>query len=319
MDTAFLAPSRPDPAHEANDGSFALDKDNDLWRGHFSAMASPCEILIDGGNETLARRLVASAHSEALRIERKWSRYRKDNIVWQINHATGNTIKVDDETAELITFADQCWRLSNGRFDVTSGILRKAWRFNGSDQLPHQSEIDALLPKIGWQKVTWNRPELKIPSGMEIDFGGIGKEYATDRILLKLKEITNLPLLINLGGDLAVSGPRRNHDPWSVGIEIPPDMPGGHDENNTAKILKIAKGALATSGDARRFLKKDGQRYGHILDPFTGWPVVDAPRSVTVAAGNCVEAGMLATLALLHGRNADQFLADQEVICWIQR
>lgn len=82
-------------------------------------------------------------------------------------------------------------------------------------------------------------------------------------------------------------------------------------------MLSLAAGALATSGDARRFLLKDGVRYGHILDPRTGWPVRGAPRSVTVAAPTCTEAGVLATLAMLQGREARAWLAAQGAPHWI--
>ena len=85
------------------------------------------------------------------------------------------------------------------------------------------------------------------------------------------------------------------------------------------RILDVRQGAICTSGDARRFLLKDGVRYGHILDPRTGWPVRRAPRLVTVAGGNCTEAGLLATLAMLAGADAEAFLAAQGVPHWVVR
>jgi thiamine biosynthesis lipoprotein len=86
-----------------------------------------------------------------------------------------------------------------------------------------------------------------------------------------------------------------------------------------ARHIDLTVGALATSGDSRRFLLKDGKRYGHVLDPRSGWPVVGAPRSVTVAAATCTEAGMLATLALLQGTEAEAFLEAQAVQFWALR
>jgi thiamine biosynthesis lipoprotein len=85
------------------------------------------------------------------------------------------------------------------------------------------------------------------------------------------------------------------------------------------RLLEISDGALATSGDARRYLLRKGVRYPHILNPRTGWPVMHAPRSVTVAAGSCTEAGLLATLAMLHGRGAEAFLQAQGVPFWCRR
>ncbi len=145
---------------------------------------------------------------------------------------------------------------------------------------------------------------------MEIDFGGIGKEYAVDRAYEMLSRHRSTAFLINFGGDL-----RANHRPargaWQIGIERP-DIDG-----QTDRVLDLERGALATSGDSHRFLLKDGVRYGHILNPRTGWPIADAPRSVTVAASSCTEAGLLATLALLQGAQAQEFLQQQGVGYWI--
>jgi hypothetical protein len=85
------------------------------------------------------------------------------------------------------------------------------------------------------------------------------------------------------------------------------------------RMINLSAGALATSGDAKRFLLKDGVRYSHILDPTTGWPVLDSPHAVTVAAGSCLEAGMLATLAMLKGAGAESFLKKEKARCWVQR
>ena len=124
---------------------------------------------------------------------------------------------------------------------------------------------------------------------------------------------TRAPILVNFGGDLCVSGPRIGGKRWRVAIE-------SVDRSGQAEaLLEIAGGALATSGDARRFLLKDGVRYSHILDPRTGWPVKDPPRSVTVASATCLEAGMMATLAMLRGREAEAFLEREKVRAWCIR
>jgi FAD:protein FMN transferase len=287
------------------------------YRARFLAMASPCEILIDGGDMNGARRLLEIARTEALRIEQKFSRYRSDNIVARLHAASGEAVEVDDETALLLDFAAHCHALSGGLFDVTSGVLRQAWRFDGSDRLPELALVQSLCARIGWQHVQWQRPFIRLPAGMEIDFGGIGKEYAVDRVLALLVPQSPWPLLVNFGGDLAVSGPRANGSAWHVGVEAP--KRGAPVSREAAGLIALSAGALATSGDARRFLLKDGIRYGHILDPRTGWPVRDAPRSVTVAAPTCTEAGVLSTLAMLQGAEAEAWLAKQGVPHWVIR
>ena len=276
-------------------------------------MASPCEVLMDTNDGLLANRLLNLAANEAWRVEQVFSRYRDDNIVRAINTSAGERVRVDNETAQLLDFAQQCYELSEGMFDVTSGVLRQVWKFDGSDRIPTSAQVNALLRKIGWNKVRWRRPYIALQKGMEIDFGGIGKEYAVDRTVLLLSQECPTSVLVNFGGDVAISRPRRSGLPWTVGIE---DPSGKH---KSSGALKLHTGALATSGDARRFLFKNGKRYSHVLDSRTGWPVEDAPRSVTVTANTCTEAGILATLALLQGKCAEAFLKTQDVRSWCIR
>jgi FAD:protein FMN transferase len=247
---------------------------------------------------------------EAWRVEKKFSRYRDDSVTAWI-HAHRNTeIRVDEETASLIDFASRCFDLSEGLFDITSGLLRHAWKFDGSDRIPQEGEVERLLPLVGFDKVRWHSPHLLLPSGMEMDFGGIGKEYAVDRAYGLLAQRCAAPFLINFGGDLRANRPPP-HGPWQVGIERPDTI------RTATMILELEHGALATSGDSHRYLLKNGVRYGHILNPRTGWPVANSPRSVTVAAASCTEAGLLSTLALLRGAGAEEYLEEQGVRYWI--
>jgi thiamine biosynthesis lipoprotein len=287
-----------------------LEQQQDHWRGSFKAMASPCEVLIESGRREEAEAILQQVAAEAWRIEQKFSRYRDDNITYRINTSNGRTLEVDDETARLLDFSDQLYRMSEGMFDVTSGILRKAWRFDQSDSVPSQSQIDELLPVIGWNRVAWNKPQLQLLPGMEIDLGGIGKEYAVDRCVLLVRAISTASVLINLGGDIAVTRPKDDGTHWTIGrLTSDPSAPIG--------VIKLKLGALATSGDEHRYLEKDGKRYCHVLNPITGWPVEDPPHTVSVAAPTCVEAGMLSTLALLHGKDAEAFLKAQDAPYWI--
>ena len=297
-----------------------LQQATGYWIARFRAMASPCEILIDGADEALARRLGTLAADEALRIEGKFSRYRDGNIIHRINHANGAPVEVDDETAALLDYADTCWRLSEGLFDVTSGVLRRAWRFDGSDRVPEETAIAALLPLVGWGRVQWKRPVLTILPGMEIDLGGIGKEYAVDRCARLLAAETPVSLLVNFGGDLMCTSPRHDGHGWVIGVENPESVTDVSAAARAANlVLELKRAGVATSGDARRFILRQGRRYGHILDPRSGWPVADAPRSVTVVANTCTEAGILATFAMLHGAGAEKFLEEQGVRFWCLR
>jgi FAD:protein FMN transferase len=191
-------------------------------------------------------------------------------------------------------------------------VLRRAWHFDGSDRVPDSATIERLLPLVGFNKLNWESPRLVLPAGMELDFGGIGKEYAVDRAYALLAERETVPFLVNFGGDLRANQ-APSHGPWQVAIERPDS------ERETSLLLDLERGALATSGDSRRYLLKHGIRYGHILHPGTGWPVPGAPRSVTVAASSCTEAGFLSTVALLRGSEAQTFLTEQSVPFWLVR
>ncbi len=279
----------------------------------FYAMATPCEVRLETDDEALAAVAGAAAEKEARRIEAKFSRYQSSSIVGRINASGSEEIIVDAETARLLDFAAECFEISDGLFDITSGVLRLIWRFDGSDHVPTDADIASVRPFIGWQKVSWQSPVIAMPVGMEIDLGGLAKEYAVDRALEAIREITCLPVLVNFGGDLRVSGPRSSGARWKVAIE------SVERDKQLAGLLELADGALATSGDARRFVLKDGIRYGHILNPLTGWPVKDTPRSVTVAAATCIDAGMIATLAILQGKRAEAFLKREGARAWCIR
>lgn len=301
--------------------NFTITQIGSYWRGEFQAMASPCELLIETEDESLARSLTKLACEEALRIEHKFSRYRRDNIVHKINNSNGKKISVDEETALLLDYADQCFQVSDGFFDVTSGVLREAWKFDCSDKVPSKNKVKAILPRIGWQKVNWQRPDFTLPDGMEIDLGGIGKEYAVDRTAILIRAHTDKSVLINYGGDLYATKPKSDGTGWLIGIEKPNlksnRLKQKSKQRNSVKEFQLKQGGIATSGDVYRYLLKDGVRYSHILDPHTGWPIKGAPHTATVVAESCVEAGILATLAMLNGKSAKRFLKAQDVDFWV--
>lgn len=284
------------------------------WVGEFHAMGSPCEILCETPDELDAYHLAIAACTEAWRIEDKYSRYIDGNIVSAINTARGAAVEIDDETARLIDFARTLYELSEHRFDITSGGLRRVWTFDGSANIPDPDAVASARQLVGWHRVTWESQSLRMPAGMEIDLGGIGKEYAVDRVAGILHEHCGVSCLVNFGGDIALTGFPERKPHWVVGIE---SVDAGGEVAELA--IRLRAGAIATSGDARRFLLRDGKRYGHILDPLSGWPVEDAPRSVTVAAETCVQAGMLSTLAMLRGAGAEEFLEDAEARFWCYR
>jgi thiamine biosynthesis lipoprotein len=289
-----------------------------VYAAQFFAMGCPCEILIAHADARQAAVHARPGVEEAWRIERKFSRYRADSVVSAINASRGQPVAIDVETERLLDFAQNCYALSDGLFDITCGVLRKAWNFDGSDRVPDPTLVKSLLAQVGFARLQRCAGSVVLPAEMEIDLGGIAKEYAVDRASELLAQAMDsrtgqvLPVLVNFGGDLrATETPGAN--PWQVGIE---DVSRGP---KPALVLELARGALATSGDSHRFVLQSGTRRGHILDPRTGWPVRDAPHSVTVAASTCVEAGTLSTLGVLHGSGAEVFLDEIGARYWCLR
>jgi thiamine biosynthesis lipoprotein len=224
-------------------------------------MGSPCLVLSRAGRVAAQRQLDLAA-AEAWRIEAKYSRYRPGNIVHRINSADGAAVETDEETANLIDFGAVLYEMSDRRFDITSGVLREVWCFDGSDRVPRGEQVRRVLQRVGWHKATWRRPTLILERGMQIDLGGIGKEYAVDRAAALVVTESEAPCLINFGGDIAAVGADPQRVPWRVGIESP-----GPGTATPCKRIELRRGGLTTSGDARRFLLKDGVRYSHLLNP----------------------------------------------------
>lgn len=283
-----------------------FNQEKQYWIGYFDAMACPCTVFVDTDNHDIAHRATQLAFNEAKRIEYKYSRYRDDSIIGRINTARGQPTAIDTETELLLNYATSCFELSEGRFDISSGVLGKLWRFKDQHQPPASHDIATTLKHIGWHKAKIQPDQIQLPDGMAIDLGGIGKEYAVDRSILLIRQAGIRNVLVNFGGDICCTEGRRNDIPWEVILENPaaPDKPAA---------LNLHSGAITTSGDSRRSFEYQGKRYSHILNALTGWPVEDAPRSVTVAGNTCLEAGMLSSFAMLEGKHARGFLQAQGV------
>lgn len=284
-------------------------------RFDFTAMASPCSLLLDGQNERSLRTAAKAAIVEVQRIEQKFSRYRTSSIISHINQSAGQqAVEVDAETQGLLDFAQSLWTQSDGLFDITSGVLRQAWDFKRGT-LPEKSQLQTLLPRVGWKQVERQGHKIRLPHiGMELDFGGFGKEYAADRAAVVLKSHGIDHALINLGGDLHALGarglPELQGAAWQIDIAHP--RPERENTDKSLATLALSRGGLATSGDYERFFIHQGVRYCHVLNPYTGWPV-NYWQSVSVLATNTTTAGAASTIAMLKGQQAAAWLQAQNM------
>jgi thiamine biosynthesis lipoprotein len=282
-----------------------------LHRFTFFAMAAENEVQVHADDPVVAERAANAAIAEVKRIEAKYSRYRDDSVVSRINAAAGKAaVKIDDETEALLAYADACFRQSDGLFDATSGVLRRAWNFREA-RVPSQEKLDELLPLVGWNNVEISNGHVRLGMpGMELDFGGFGKEYAVDRAARAMVDQHVASAMVNLAGDLAILGSQPGGAPWRVGIKHP-----RHDDKLLA-TLPVSSGAIATSGDYERFIEVDGVRHCHVLDPRTGRSARGL-QSVTVHAPACLVAGSATTIAMLKGRDAGLAWLDELGVAYL--
>jgi len=287
----------------------------DLAHFRFRAMGSPCELQLRGRSRKVVREIANACRQEIDRPERKFSRYRDDSLATRINRSAGGPdgVEVDSETAALLDFAAAAHAESEGRFDPTSGVLRRVWDFK-SGRLPEGSEVEEVLELVGWSKLEWQDSRIVLPiPGMELDFGGFVKEYAADRVAELCRQQGARHGLIDLGGDLAVVGPHPDGRPWQVGIRDP------HEGMRALLTLAVYAGGIATSGDYERSMVVDGVRYSHLLDPRTGWPV-EGLAGVSVVADQCLVAGTATTIAMLKGKSGAAWLQRLGLpYLWIRR
>ncbi|MBI5721518.1 MAG: FAD:protein FMN transferase [Burkholderiales bacterium] len=296
-------------------GAPGTARHGDAWLFQFGAMGSDCEVHIAGHvSEDHARNAAQAAIAEVQRIEAKYSRYRADSVVSRINAAAGQRtpVPVDEETADLLAYADRMYWASDGLFDITSGVLSRAWDFRAG-RVPTREALHSLRQCVGWTLTVLERARegsdgssfTLLRRGMEIDLGGFGKEYAADRAAVLLQERSVRHGFVNLGGDIRLVGPRPDGSAWQMAVRHP------REEERPLATISLADGALATSGDYERyFIGPDGERYCHVLNPRTGWPV-RAWRSISVVAPLCLAAGSICTIAMLKGEDALPFLRRQ--------
>jgi thiamine biosynthesis lipoprotein len=265
-----------------------------LYRYIFQIFGAPGELQFYAESKESAETAFFEVKQELLRVEKRYSRYDPESIISQINKAAGTSaqIAVDEETASLLDFANTCYETSEGLFDITSGILSRVWNFR-EKKVPTDTELQAVLPLVGWEKVQWMAPHISLPiKGMELDFGGFGKEYGVERGAVALQQCGIRHGFINLGGDIKVLGPHLDKTPWGIGISHPRVA----DEVLTSVLME--RGALATSGDYERYFEVEGKRYCHILNPKTGFPV-EGFQSVSIFHESALIAGCIATTVMV--------------------
>lgn len=261
-------------------------------------MGTRCLILFREADERKALRFAAEALDWLKGYEAKFSRFRADSLVSRINDAAGQGwVEVDDEMEAMLDLAGKIHAISLGVIDPTMLPLLRLWDWKTvHETLPGADAVGEARALTGLWKLQRKKGSVFLPeAGMGLDFGGFGKEFAVDHVANLAATRGIRDVLVDFGRDVHASGGNGRHPFWHVGLED--GLRPGHCWGGIA-----ASGfAVCTSGDAARHFTHNGRRYGHILDPRTGWPVANGINSVTVLAPSCLQAGIYSTAVSILG------------------
>jgi thiamine biosynthesis lipoprotein len=244
------------------------------------------------------------------------STYDPDSEISRFNQHTGaDWFDISASTAEVVSLARQISVLTGGAFDISVGPLVELWGFGASPrsaQAPTAEDLSQALRQVGYQRLELRRnpPALRkqVPA-LRIDLSAIAKGYAVDvlRAMLEQRGLRNF--IVEIGGELQVSGERSAGAPWRIAVEKPLDG-----VREVEKVLLLKDTALATSGNYRNFYVENGQRYAHTIDPKSGRPLQHRLASVTVLDPSCARADALATALMVLGEVQGRLLCEKEGI-----
>lgn len=270
-----------------------------LLKKRANLMGSVFEISLVGTDSASLAYQIQLVIDEIERIENLISEWRPNTQISEVNRNAGiRPVKVDREVFELTRRAISYSILSDGAFDISVAALDKIWRFDGSmDALPSDAAVQNSVTKVGFEKIELDSIASTIflkQSGMKIGFGSIGKAYAADRGRHILQEMGVKGGLINASGDIALWGKPPGKKSWSIGISDP-EKP-----YKITRKLRMKEGAVATSGNYKKYVMFNGVRYSHIMDPRTGYPATELA-SVTVIGPMAEFANALSTSVMVLG------------------
>jgi thiamine biosynthesis lipoprotein len=271
-----------------------------LRRRTFPALGTTCEIqYVAPAGEPQAMAFEQAAVGWVQAFEAKYSRFRPDSLVSRITAAAGRTwVEVDEEMEQLLTLCDTLHFMTQGELDPTTLPLIRLWNWKAAHPvIPRAEEIAAARELVGWPKVQRKPGAIFLPEpGMALDFGGFGKEYAVDLVAQIAADHDIADVLVDFGHDLRVRGTPPGRPAWHIGLEDPQ-----HPGKTWASVALSGSRGIASSGDYLRCFTVGGRRFGHIIDPRTGWPVANGCAQATIIAGTCLQAGILSTTAFVLG------------------
>jgi len=267
-----------------------------VFRGE--AMGSALEIQVLGPDPAVLDRAIAEARAEIDKLDRMMTDWKETGALMEVNRNAGlNPVTVPPEFLFIVKRSLQVSELTNGAFDITWAGAGRLWKWWEKDpQVPSPGEVKAALENVGWRNVLLDEKASTLflaKPGVRIGLGAIVPGYAGDLAMRKIRTLGVKDALVNLSGDILAAGTNRGQ-PWKIGLEHP-RRPG-----ETFAVMPISDQAVSTSSDSKRFFVRDGKRYGHIIDPRTGYPA-ERCQSATVTASTLAYADALATAVFVLG------------------
>ena len=272
--------------------------ENGFHKLTFRAMSTECRVNCHGVAAAAARDFQGAVVDWVAQFEARYSRFIPDSLIGRINASAGeHWMEVDPETERVFQLCQELFFFTRGAFDPTALPLIKLWNWKANPPVvPDDKAIQSVRQLVGWNKVQRRAGGVFLPErGMAIDLGGIGKEYAVDCVMNMAIERGIANVLVDFGQDVRVRGHAPEKNFWWIGLE---------DALNPGKCwtgAAVTNHAVATSGDYLRNFQINGKRYGHIIDPRTGYPVSNECRAVSVIAPSCTIAGLFSTTVFILG------------------
>ncbi len=272
-------------------------------------MGSRFEVTAISDNETLAKDATIAAIAEAQRIEQLISSWQPTSQTSEINRQAGKKpVKVDKELFDLIKRAKKISALTEGAFDISFASIDKVWKFDGTmTALPSEIAIAASVSKINYQNIILDENNGTVflkEEGMKIGFGGIGQGYVANRCRKVMQEMGIASGVVNVSGDIITWGKELDGTEWKIAIGDP---------SNTDRVLAwltVGPRAVVTSGNYEKFVTINGEKYSHIINPKTGYPVRGL-KSVTVISPDPEISDALSTGVFVLGREKGLSLVNQ--------
>ncbi|MGB2532661.1 MAG: FAD:protein FMN transferase [Porticoccaceae bacterium] len=243
------------------------------------------------------------------KVDRSMSTYKDESEISRFNRlSVGQTQKISSEFAEVVRISQKIWHQSNGAFDPTIGPLVDLWGFGPVDregQVPSSESIEQVLSNVGFESIVLEDLTLSKLAPVALDVSAVAKGYAVDLVANHLEMLALPDYLVEIGGEIRVSGTNPDGQPWRIALEQPQLFAA------VDRVIEISDSAIATSGDYRNYFEKDGVRYSHTIDPRTGMPIRHKLASVSVIAESCAEADAWATALSVMGAVESKKLANQ--------